>query len=304
MSLALRILLPNLVIVETLIASGLFYWITRRWGPRLYWIQSLASALLLGQIIAHSFVFEAEFALRYGFFFVLCGVVLVRLTESIIRACSANVGERLVPSDTDVLEDDDLGGVNPKTKEQDEYVGLQNIGSKEAVEQEWQAEYKRRSNRKRQFMLVVVVLGLVPIALLNGLVITVAHTIPIYICFIANVLLQYLLVASASVHAGFHTTENKSRRIVWWIVLTVTWCVIAAGSSVPFAIHLDPAKARSIMDSVPLIVTYWASTGALLRGSYYYEKHLYQYRGNTHIFIDSATFVVALAASAALGFFL
>jgi hypothetical protein len=198
----------------------------------------------------------------------------------------------------------DENDFNVKTKEQDEYVSLQNIGSKEAAEQEWQAEDKRRSNRKRQFMLVVVIIGLIPIALLNGLVLTITHTIPVYICFIFNTFLQYALVCSTSVHAGFHTTENKSRRLVWWIFVTVVWCIIAAGSSIPFAINLAVETARSTIDAVPMIVVYWAATGVLLRSSYYYEKHLYQYRGNTHILIDCVTFVMALGASAALGFFL
>ena len=87
-----QILLPTLSALCVMVLSWIMYVASRRLGKpakgetfkeKLYIVQSIVAAFLLGQIAGHTTVFTSSFPLLYGYLFVLGGIVCLRHLESV-----------------------------------------------------------------------------------------------------------------------------------------------------------------------------------------------------------------------------
>lgn len=303
-----QILLPTASGLIVLLLSWFLYVASRRWGKpangetfkeKLYVVQSVVSAFLLGQIAGHTTVFTAPFPLLYGYLFVLGGILVLRHVESFGRGWRKNISpETPVAPVHDFEVDADL-------VEERAFVSLRNLSSKEAANVHWSAQDVRRSNAKRQWMLFVLLLAFTVISTMNGFIMmyrTTASRAAIMVCFLVNGAAQSVAVFGAMIHAGYHVTEEKRKRILYWCVITASWMSILVCSTIP--ILLNVANAQQIINSPYFSGIYLFATGLLWRLSYYYEKNLYECRNRKELLIDALVFTVALAVSATTGFWL
>jgi len=302
-----QILLPTLSALCVMVLSWIMYVASRRLGKpakgetfkeKLYIVQSIVAAFLLGQIAGHTTVFTSSFPLLYGYLFVLSGIVCLRHLESIGRAWRKNVAD--TPAVDGQVHDFE---VDADLMEEKAYVTLKDLGSPEAAEVQWSAHDVRRSNAKRQYMLFVLLFALAVVSTMNGFIM-VSRTSPVssVACFLVNGAAQSVTVFGAMINAGYHTTEDKRKRIAYWCVFTVSWMCILVCSTIP--VLLNVSNAQSIINSPYFSSVYLFATGLLWRLSYYYEKNLYQCRNRKEILLDALVFTLALALSAATGFWL
>lgn len=309
-----KILLPLIGGVTVLVLSWIMYLLSRRLGKpqkgetfkeKLYVIQSIVSAFLLGQIAGHTTVFTTSFPLMYGYLFILGGVLFLRHVESFGRGWRENMGVPGVTQGGSGTHDFD---VDPELMEENAYVSMKDLSSKESADVHWSAQDKRRSNAKRQWMLLMLILSFTVIATMNGFIMVyrvAVHTkMAIITCFIVNGATQTVAVLGAMIHAGYHVTEEKRTRILYWCVTTTSWLCVLVCTTIPVLLDLPIEKAQFIINTPYFSGIYLFSTGLLWRLSYYYEKNLYECRNRKELFLDALVFTLALAISATTGFWL
>lgn len=305
-------ILPAVSGVAVIVTSIAIYWIARRWGApkegenfrqKLYIIQSIVSAFLIGQIGGHVTIFSDLFPITYGYIFLLGGLWFLRLVESVGRGWNPVKGERLTATEESDYNDFD---VNPKTMEQESYISMNNIGSKEAAEKEWKAQDKRRSNAKRVWMMYCLMASFTVVAVMNGFILIVrnAERTAVIICFIVNAIAQTVAVLGGSIHAGYHVTEERKFRILLWGLLTFIWFAVIVCSVIPVLLNMTVSTASTIINTPYFSAIYLFAVGCLWRLSYYYEKQLYIFRSRKQIAMDALVFTLALSISAVTGYWL
>lgn len=307
-----QILLPVMGGLAVVLVCVSMYFFSRRFGKpkegetfkqKLYIVQSLVSAFLIGQIIGHTTIFIGEFPATFGYLFILGGLLFLRLVESIGRAWNPVKGDRL----TQGSDKEDDFDINRNTMEQESYISMEGIGSKEAAEQEWKIQDRRRSLAKRQWMLAFLVAALTVVSIMNGFLMiyrVVDLKIAIIICFIVNNAVHTITVVGASIHAGYHVIEDKKWRIMWWVLLGLYWLSVVVCSTIPVLIGMNRFDAAYYINTPYFSSIYLFAIGCLLRLSYYYEKHLYVFKTRKEVILDGVVFTTALAISAVTGFWL
>jgi hypothetical protein len=309
-----KIILPAVSGASVLLLSWIMYVLSRRIGrpkegetfkEKLYVVQSIVSAFLLGQIAGHTTVFTTAFPLMYGYLFVLGGILFLRHVESFGRGWRENMG---VPGLTEGGDGSHDFDVDPDLMEEKAYVAMSNLSSKDSANVHWSAQDKRRSNFKRQWMLIMLMLSFTVIATMNGFIMVYrvlsSAKVAIIACFIVNGAAQTVAVLGAMIHAGYHVTEEKRTRILYWCATTGSWLCVLVCTTIPVLLNVPVSKAQYIINSPYFSGVYLFSTGLLWRLSYYYEKNLYECRNRKELFVDALVFTVALAISATTGFWL
>ena len=309
-----KIILPTASGAAVLLLSWIMYVLSRRLGKpqkgetfkeKLYVVQSIVSAFLLGQIAGHTTVFTTPFPLMYGYLFILGGILFLRHVESFGRGWRKNMGVPGITEGSDNTHDFD---VDPELMEEKAYVSMSNLSSKDSADIHWSAQDKRRSNAKRQWMLIMLIVSFTVIATMNGFImvyrIASSTKIAIITCFIVNGAAQTVAVLGAMIHAGYHVTEEKKTRIIYWCIATASWLCVLVCTTIPVLLNVPVQKAQFIIDTPYFSGIYLFSTGLLWRLSYYYEKSLYECRNRKELFLDALVFTLALAISATTGFWL
>lgn len=302
--------------VSVILVAVSMYILSRKFGQpkegenfkqKLYIIQSLVSGFLIGQIGGHTTIFVGEFPQTYGYIFLLGGLWLLRLLESIGRGWNPVKGET---NHVYRSEEDNDFDINQSTMQQQSFVNLDNVGSKEAAEQEFTIQERRKSFLKRQFMLGFLVVALAIVSIMNGFLM--AYRVPedsalkvsIIVCFIINIIAQSITLFGSAVHAGYHIIEENRWRFIWWTILTFFWIVVVVCSTIPILIGITTFEAAEHINTPYFSSIYLFAVGCLWRLSYYYEKHLYIFRRRKELAIDVLVFTLALAVSATTGFWL
>lgn len=310
-----QVLLTTLSGVVVIIVSICMYIFSRKFGrpaegetfkQKLYLVQSLVSAFLIGQIVGHATIFTGMFPQTYGYLFLLGGLWALRLFESVGRGWNAVKGERLDDTASAVDVDDDFD-INPKTMEQESYVSMTDVGSLETAQKEFKTQDRRRTNTKRQWMFIFLLVAMAVVVVMNGFVMvyrTPTIKLAILVCFIVNVAAQTITVFGASINAGYHITENDRRRIVLWGIVTFLWLCIVVCSTIPVLINISTVYAEYCINTPYFSAIYFFALGLLLRLSYYFEKTLCLFRARKQIIIDALVFTFGLAISGATGYWL
>lgn len=270
---------------------------------KLYKVQSVSSAILLGQIAGHTVIFTDTFALTYGYLFVLLGIVALRHAESLGRAWNSN--RNVIPVEPGSTGDFD---VNPETMETESYVSMTNLSSPETATALWEAEDRRKTHAKRKWMFLTVLTSLSVIAVMNGflMVYRVPSHLKLFIMgsFLSNIGAQTVAMAGTMIYAGFHIRENRKTRLLWWTGVTLIWSLVASCTTFPIWAGWTPEFTGSVLNTPYVACTYLFFTGVLWRTTYYYEKNLYSCQTRVELFWDALIYTASLAASATVGFWL
>lgn len=314
-----QVLLPLAGLIVPLL-SFLTYQISRRWcQPRsketlkskMYMGQSVLSGVLIGQIFCHVPLWSGsdKFPLLFGCFFFIGGFALLRLAESVGKGWNTNKND--IPRDEaeQANSSNDIQfDVNKETMEEETYIEVNNVKSKETTEILWAAADKSKANIKRQWMLIVLTCCLAAVLIMDGFLLVCRHSsepaFVIIICFYVNIACLTIAILGGMLHAGFHVTEEKRMRLIWWSVLSFTFMSMVVCSVIPVLLAVPHDTASYIINTPWFSCIYLFCMGCLLRLQQYYEKNQYSTRDGKQIVLDALLFTLALAASAATGYWL
>jgi len=293
------------------LASALVYYLARRrlmkvtetLKSRAYVFYRFISGLLLGQVVCHTQWTASPWVVVC----VAAGYFLLDTAEGLGRVWNYNP-YFVAPSDHDM--DGELA-LNRDTLESETNIVAADITGEFFPHETMAVERDYKDNRKRQWMLGVLIVLMLMIALMEGFML-VAHVYPAageeflgILALYCSALGMSVAVYGTMIHAKFHITEDKRVRVRWWAAVTAVWCVLLfLATCLPVLVGTQWALATAVTTSGPFVVVYGLASGALLKTQHYFHGMRQSNVGRWETVQGIAVFFGALAQSALTSVFL
>lgn len=286
--------------------AALIYYLARRrrmkvdetLKSRAYLFYRFISALLLGQVLCHTEWSAAPWM-------VLCvagGYFLLDAAEGASRVWNDNA-YFIGPADYEM--DGELG-LNRAVLEVQNTMVSDDVNSEEFAHDTYEVERDYKDNIKRQWVLMLLVFLLLVVSMMDGFLLIIRDvTVGTVAAFYVAAISMSLAVYGAMIHAKYHITEKKRKRLQWWIAISALWCLgLFFTSCMPLLVGMQLTAAQAAVSHTAFIVFYGLAAGALLKIQQYFHYMKQQNVDRWDTFLGMGVFLLALGQSAATSMFL
>lgn len=258
----------------------------------------MQSGILLGQVINFTFwhVQLVPLFVCVGYYFL-----------EIIEAYTLSIQHKYSNSNaTDLNNNMEDVGLNKKTMEKETVFVFNDLTNSDFAEGQIIVAADDFDNKKRQYMLFITLFSFLLICVSNGFHLVSLpsnNKVNTLICYVFNAVSMTIVVCSCMIHAHYHVTEIKRRRMLWWMLITFIWAIIVFSGAIVVLSGIQQATATLIVNNNIFTGIFGVSSGFLLRIQGYFHNIKATGLDKRDVTLGLLVFAVALAQSIAISFY-